>query len=106
MWSTVLIRFGVYHMSQFPLSTNLNLPDEPEWLVQFTEAKSSDALLVGGEKALEIAKYVRGIRNEAWKIVKTLRDVGDDQNWQMGDETDRVFGWYELMPLLKALQDE
>ena len=93
-------------MSQFPLSTNLNLPDEPEWLVQFTESKSGESKRLSGDDAMDIARYVRSLRNEAWKLVKALRDVGDDQNWQSGDETDRVFAWYELLPLLKALQDE
>ena len=36
-------------------------------------------------------------------IVKELQDIGDDMKWSMGDETDRVYPWYEISPLAEML---
>jgi hypothetical protein len=35
--------------------------------------------------------------------VRALEDVGDQSNWAIGDETDRVYPWYEIEPLKRAV---
>lgn len=43
------------------------------------------------------------LRAVAWGIVTKLRNVGVQTEWRDGDQTDRVFAWYEIEPLEKAL---
>lgn len=77
------------------------LPEEPAWLSRLAKAKGTHSM--SDFAANEIARYVRVLREAAWPIVRSLESVGDDTNWVQGDETDRVYPWYEIEPLKKAV---
>lgn len=48
------------------------------------------------------AAYNR-VATAARAVTAELQKVGDETEWRDGDETDRVFAWHELLPLVKAL---
>jgi hypothetical protein len=77
------------------------LPVGPEWLEQLRRVKKVAA--IGEGMADEIVDYVDALRAAAWPIVRALEDVGDQSNWAIGDETDRVYPWYEIEPLKRAV---
>lgn len=77
------------------------LPTEPAWLTRLAEAKGTHSM--SDFAAHQIAKYVRDLREAAWPIVRELEIVGDETNWKIGDETDRVYPWYEIEPLKTAV---
>lgn len=49
------------------------------------------------------AAYNR-VATAARAVTSLLYNVGVETEWRDGDETDRVFAWYELEPLVKALE--
>jgi hypothetical protein len=77
------------------------LPSEPAWLTRLAKAKTTYHM--GDFEANMIARYVRGLREAAWPIVRALEQAGDEANWAIGDETDRVYPWYEIEPLKHAV---
>lgn len=77
------------------------LPIEPAWLTRM--ANATDTHRISAFEANMIASYVRGLREAAWQIVRELEDVGDSTNWRDKQETDRVYPWYEIEPLKKAV---
>ena len=77
------------------------LPTEPAWLTRLANAKGTHSM--SAFEADMIAKDVRGLREAAWPIIRELESVGDDTNWRDKDETDRVYPWYEIEPLKKAV---
>lgn len=77
------------------------LPREPAWLTRLAAAKRSYSM--SDFEANTIARYVRALREAAWPIVRALEDAGDQCNWMNGDETDRVYPWYEIEPLKHAV---
>jgi hypothetical protein len=48
------------------------------------------------------AAYNR-VATAARAVTAELYNVGVETDWRDGDETDRVFAWYEMLPLVKAL---
>lgn len=79
------------------------LPTEPAWLARLAEARGTWTYQMSSFEANTIARYVRQLREAAWPIVRALEDVGDQTNWSIGDETDRVYPWYEIEPLKHAV---
>jgi hypothetical protein len=77
------------------------LPTEPAWLTRLSKATGTHSM--SAFEAHVIARYVREVRQAAWPIIRQLESVGDETNWQGGDETDRVYPWYEIEPLKKAI---
>ena len=77
------------------------LPAGPGWLDQLRNARV--LATVPEATAHEIARYVDTLRAAAWPIVRELEDVGDQTNWAIGDETDRVYPWFEIEPLKRAV---
>lgn len=77
------------------------LPQGPPWLEQLRRVKKVAA--IGEGLAYEIVEYVDALRAAAWPIVRALEDVGDRDNWDLGDETDRMYPWYEIEPLKRAV---
>lgn len=43
------------------------------------------------------------VATAARSLIQPLRIVGDSTSWKDGDETDRVYAWYEMLPLVEAL---
>lgn len=39
-------------------------------------------------------------------VTAELQKVGDQTGWVDGDETDRVYPWYEMLPLVEALNTD
>jgi hypothetical protein len=57
-----------------------------------------------GQSAISVLyAHVERLEAAAQPIVDAIRAVGDQTNWEGGDETDRVYPWYEIEPLSKAL---
>ena len=77
------------------------LPEGPPWLTFL--AGATGTVIMSPGHANDIARYVRQLREAAWPIIRALEDVGDQTNWQGGDETDRVYPWYEIKPLKDAV---
>ena len=77
------------------------LPREPAWLTRLAHAQGTYQM--SDFEANMIARYVRALREAAWPIVRALEQVGDETNWGLGDETDRVYPWYEIEPLKHAV---
>lgn len=77
------------------------LPEEPAWLSRLANATGTHSM--SDFSAHTIARYVRMLREAAWPIIRELESVGDDTNWVDGDETDRVYPWYEIEPLKHAV---
>lgn len=80
------------------------LPDNLAWLVRLRKAK--DSVEMSNFAANEIAAYVDNIRKAAWIVVRALEEAGDQTDWSQGDETDRVYPWYEIEPLKKAVLEQ
>lgn len=70
-------------------------------MTRLAEAKT--AYHMSDFEANMIASYVRQVRKAAWPIVRALEQAGDENNWCLGDETDRVYPWYEIEPLKHAV---
>lgn len=47
---------------------------------------------------------LRQIADACRPIVDALEQVGIETNWAGGDETDRVYPWYEIKPLSELLE--
>ena len=77
------------------------LPTEPAWLSRLANARGTHSM--SDSSAHVIARYVRHLREAAWPIIRELEQAGDDTSWCDGDETDRVYPWYEIEPLKKAV---
>ena len=77
------------------------LPENLAWLIRLRNAKGS--VEMSDFAAHQVAAYVDNLRQTAWPIIRTLEDVGDQTNWSQGDETDRVYPWYEIEPLKHAV---
>ena len=77
------------------------LPQEPAWLSRLGDASGTHSM--SDFSAHVIARYVRRLREAAWPIIHELEQAGDDTNWADGDETDRVYPWYEIQPLKNAV---
>lgn len=45
------------------------------------------------------------LRQEALRVIGLFEDVGNKTEWSDGDETDRVYTWYELEPLAKLAEN-
>lgn len=74
---------------------------DPAWLCRLEDAKGTHSM--SDFVAHEIAKYVRNLQAAAARIIAPLENIGDSTTWGDGDETDRVYPWYEIQPLKDAL---
>lgn len=56
--------------------------------------------------ASQIYEYVRRLQATAARVVAELESLGDETEWVDGDETDRVYPWYEIAPLKAAILND
>lgn len=52
-----------------------------------------------------LLRQCQALQAAAQAVVAPLEAVGDELAWAEGDETDRVYAWYEIKPLRDALED-
>lgn len=52
-----------------------------------------------------MSTQVSELEKAALKLIQLIKDVGIATKWSAGDETDRVFAWYEFDDLRRALGD-
>ncbi len=58
------------------------------------------------DRELALEKRIAVLEDAARPIVDSLEAVGEATDWKCGDETNRVYAWYEIEPLKAALNPE
>lgn len=66
---------------------------------------ADDLLFAQDEEFKRVLTKLSKLIHAAEKIVAPLVVVGNDTNWADGDETDRVYPWYEIKPLADLIAE-